>query len=432
MSPVTMPRRFVEASRLLPEPVLTMQAFVNRVLAVAVVLLAIAILAVVGWRAVLDRYAGAWTHAPEDAPWVLSDAAQALIDSAFADADGRAILDGHIDALAKGQQWAPTVGDRPQLQSATDKRASPLAWLSEQVRDHAAGIRDSQRAEAEYLSRLMRQIQAMPNGYRGRIVARDAVYDTHGVRDDTATVDYVDNAYVVWLADQASERLAPAVSIHPYRSDALAELARWAEAGAVGVSWRPVAQRIDLADPRVAAFYAQMKAHGLTLYLPLGHWRAENGGQGWIGADALTAALSAGLDVEARIGDPVGPEGQRLMPDLFALLRNDALASHLTLDLSGVLAPARLKTVLEPLLQHPQFFAHLRYASGYPEPAIASAIRLDALADGGFIGADQITSLRAIYDVNPLLFAFVTMRQIRLPATDLRLPASVFFAEKSS
>ena len=47
---------------------------------VAVVLAAFTILVFAGWRAALDRYAGAWTHQPEDAAWVLPDTAQALVE----------------------------------------------------------------------------------------------------------------------------------------------------------------------------------------------------------------------------------------------------------------------------------------------------------------------------------------------------------------
>ncbi|MES1923926.1 amidohydrolase 2 [Salinisphaera sp. T31B1] len=397
---------------------------------VALVLAALAVLGLFGWQAVLDRVAGAWTHAPEDAPWVLGDSAQALVDASFADADPRGVLDAHVDVLPNGQRLAPGV-DAGHAAAAGDRRATPLAWIAERVRDHAAGIRPGGRADAEYLARLLRQMRSMPVDYRARLFARDAVYDRQGRRDDAASVGYVANAYVAWLAEQADDRLDFVVSIHPDRSDALDALTRWAKAGAAGVVWQPIAQRFDPAGPSAQAFYKRIEELGLSLYLPLGGARADNGSRGWIGVDALRAPLAAGVDVVVRLDEVVDDDGQSLMPALFSLLREPALAAQLHIELSGVVAGAQPEQVLEPLLQHPQFFKHLRYASGYPSPAIASAIDLAGLADAGFLDPGLIEPLRQIYDVNPLLFAFVLMRQMHLPGTTLTLPDAVFFTASS-
>ncbi|MFC3104047.1 hypothetical protein [Salinisphaera aquimarina] len=404
-----------------------MQSLINRLLMVVLAIAALVIVGLVGWRTALDHFAGAWTHAPEDAPWVLTDSAHELVDSAFADIGKKTVVDYRIDVLSSGQPLAPGVKVQAQIAADNDKSGSPLAWLSARIREHAAGIRDAPRADAEYLSRVLRQMQAMPGDYRGWLLARDAVYGPDGKRDDDATLDYVANDYVVWLAEQAPDRLTPVVSIHPYRRDALDALARWAKAGVKRVSWQPVAQHIDLDDPKVAAFYAALVKHDMVLYLPVGFHSADNGASGWIGASVLRAPLAAGVNTIISIGGADSGDGRAVMPGLFALLRDPTLGEHLFIDLAGVLAPAQLNSVLAPLLQHPQFFDHLRYASGYPEPAIAAAISLDALADRGFIDPALIEPLRAIYDVNPMLFAFVTLRQVHLPATELTLPASVFF-----
>ena len=300
------------------------------------------------------------------------------------------------------------------------------------MRQHAAGIRHTTRADAEYLSRLLRQIKAMPGVYQGQLLARDAVYDQHGRREDAKTLGYIANDYVVWMARQAPKLLSPVVSVHPYRRDAVAAIARWAKAGVKAVSWLPIAQHIDLDDPKLADVYAALAEHKMTLYLPVGYRHAENGAEGWIDPQALRAPLAAGVNVLVTIGGAESGDGKSVMPGLFALLREPALTEHLAIDLAGVLATGQLNGVLAPLLQHPQFVDHLRYASGYPQPAIAAAIDLDVLADRDFIDPGAIASLRAIYDVNPLLFAFVTLRQVHLPGTDLRLPDRVFFSDGPS
>lgn len=106
--------------------------------------------------------------------------------------------------------------------------------------------------------------------------------------------------------------------------------------------------------------------------------------------------------------------------------------SRLRIELGEVLSGGRLTSVLTPLLQHPQFFERMRYASGYPDPALARAIDPDRLAEQDFIDPALVEPLRAIYDVNPLLFALVTRRNVRLATTGLGFPASVFTAGNGS
>jgi hypothetical protein len=132
------------------------------------------------------------------------------------------------------------------------------------------------------------------------------------------------------------------------------------------------------------------------------------------------------VDVTVSIGDVSNVDAPDVMQRLFALLRVPEYRDRLSIALDGVLSGRRVETVLTPLLQHPQFFERLRYASGYPHSAVARAIDLDRLANSDFIDPAVIEPLRALYDVNPLLFVFVTMRQIHLPTTGLTLPASVF------
>lgn len=405
-----------------------MRAFFRRCALVALVLAAAGVLLLVAWRSALNHFAGGWTHAPEDAPWMLSIRAAALVDAAFEGVQSKAVVDARVAAYSRGQLAGSTFYNNSGHRGDGDNDESPLIWLQSRIREHAAGIRHADRADAEYLSRLLRQARTMPGAYRADLFARDAVYDHSGERDHKRSVDYVTNDYVVWLADQAPDVLSPVVSVHPYRANAPALLERWAKAGVRNISWLPVAQRIDLADARVAECYAVMAEHGMTLRLPVGYRHADNGIEGWIGADALRRALDAGVEVVVTIGGARGRDGQSIMPGLFALLREPDYRERLAVDLAGVLAPGQLDDVLLPLLQHPQFYHRLRYASGYPEPAVAAAIRLGALARRGFIDPALIAPLREIYDVNPLLFVLATLRQVRLPATELRLPAPVFFS----
>lgn len=397
-----------------------MRAFIARLLLLLCVIGALAVSLHTGWQGVLDRYAGAWTHDPEDASWLLSDRARTLVEAAFAPADEAAVVDGRIRGYADVAPASDSAG------------VNPLAWLKRRVRAHAAGVVHPERGEAEYMARLVRQIQATPGAYRARLFARDAAHDPDPAALSAPAAEDAANEAVVAAAARAPDRLTPVVSMHPYRADAVAAIQRWAKAGVTGLSWSPVAQGIDLDDPRAVDCYRAMAEHGMTLYLPVGARHADNGDQGWIDPNDLRAPLAAGVSVVVTLGGAFAEDGRALMPRLFALLGEARWQDRLSVDLAGVLAPDQLEDVLLPLLQHPQFFGRLRYASGYPAPAVASAIRLSALVRGGFLDAALVDPLREIYDVNPLLFAFVTMRQIHLPATELGFDPGVFFADKAS
>jgi predicted TIM-barrel fold metal-dependent hydrolase len=75
---------------------------------------------------------------------------------------------------------------------------------------------------------------------------------------------HVPNQYVLDLARKHAE-LLPAVSIHPARPDALEELDRCIEQGAVMMKCLPNCQMIDCRDRRFTKFWERMAEAGLPL-----------------------------------------------------------------------------------------------------------------------------------------------------------------------
>lgn len=399
-------------------------------------LIAIAILAVVAllgtalvrfWWA---RHGAGWTHDPEDAAWVLPAASQQLIERAFADADDRPVLDRRALIVSRGQLSGPGFSN----DSRAHGRAGPsiAVWLSRRLRDEAAGVVRPETADADYVSRLVRQIRAMPGPYRARIMARDGVFDDQGAPRVDNAEPTVANDYVAWLGQRVAPVLKPVVSIHPQRPDADQALTKWAAKGGDEVVWWPVRQRIDPTGAAAKAAYKIMAEHDMRLIISVGQLHNADGENRWIAPSAIRPALKAGVSVRLRLGRATGSEDQNLMPALFRLLRETGDNEvDLTVSLAGLLTGDRPGTELEPLLEHPQFFARLRYASGYPRIARAGAIDLDRLAAEGFIARADVAPLAAIYDVNPLLFTFVVMRHVHLPGTGLALPGTVFFGSAS-
>ena len=96
------------------------------------------------------------------------------------------------------------------------------------------------------------------------ILAQEQVYDDTGALVEGAGSFHVPNDYVLNLARQHPEFL-PAVSIHPARVDALAELERCLAEGAVMLKILPNCQNIDCNDRRYTRFWEQMANAGLPL-----------------------------------------------------------------------------------------------------------------------------------------------------------------------
>jgi uncharacterized protein len=96
------------------------------------------------------------------------------------------------------------------------------------------------------------------------ILAHDHVHDADGTARKDLGSFCVPNDYVLKLAKEHPEFL-PAVSIHPARADALDELERCLEAGAVMMKCLPNCHNIDCNDRRYEKFWTRMAEAGLPL-----------------------------------------------------------------------------------------------------------------------------------------------------------------------
>ena len=104
------------------------------------------------------------------------------------------------------------------------------------------------------------------------ILAQDEPYHENGdVIPDTGSF-FVPNDFVLNLARRHREFL-PAVSIHPARRDALAELDRCLAGGAVMLKCLPNCQNIDWNNPRYTRFLERMAGSGLILLAHTGSER---------------------------------------------------------------------------------------------------------------------------------------------------------------
>ena len=113
-----------------------------------------------------------------------------------------------------------------------------------------------------YATHLVRLVHESALG-AAVILAQDEVYDESGRKLEFGSF-HVPNDYVLKLAREHDEFL-PAVSIHPARADALEELERCLEAGAVMLKLLPNCHNIDCNDARYRKFWERMADAKLPL-----------------------------------------------------------------------------------------------------------------------------------------------------------------------
>jgi hypothetical protein len=119
---------------------------------------------------------------------------------------------------------------------------------------------DLETIYAEHLGKLVREssMDAVV------LLAHERVHDPDGTpREDLGSM-FVPNDVVLGLAKRCPEFL-PGVSIHPARPDALDELERCLEGGAVLMKCLPNCQNIDFSDRQYEAFWKRMAEARLPL-----------------------------------------------------------------------------------------------------------------------------------------------------------------------
>jgi uncharacterized protein len=143
------------------------------------------------------------------------------------------------------------------------------------------------------------------------LLAQDEIYEPDGTRRPELGTFYVPNDYVLRLAKEHSEFL-PVASIHPARRDALDELDRCIEQGAVMMKLLPNCHNVDCSDARYRRFWERMAEAKLPL---LAHTGGEHTLQvlepGYSDPRTLTLPLECGVNVIAAhaatksgLGDP--------------------------------------------------------------------------------------------------------------------------------
>jgi predicted TIM-barrel fold metal-dependent hydrolase len=277
----------------------------------------------------------------------------------------------------------------------------------------------------------------IPHHGKHRLLAFDKHYRPDGSVNLEKTEFYVPNEYVFKLAQQHSDLFVPNISVNPYRPDALKELEKWAMLGARVVKWLPNAMGIDPSDPRCDPFYSKMRELGLILLSHGGEEKAVEAeedqklGNPLLLRRALDhgvkviVAHCAGLGTNEDLDSSDRPQVDNF--DLFLRLMDDKRYEGLVFgEISAMTQFNRVGKPLHTILAREDLHERLVNGSDYPLPAVNILIRTRPLVKGGYLTESDAAPLREIYDFNPLLFDFVLKRTLKLPGTELRLPAGIF------
>ncbi|MEZ6184988.1 MAG: amidohydrolase family protein [Planctomycetota bacterium] len=369
----------------------------------------------------------------------LSDAAQALVATAWEGLDPSRVVDVHVHVIGLG------AGDTGcSVHPGNLSWSSPLRRIKTRFYMGAAGIYEQARADQLYMERLLDLTATQSPRGRSLLLAFDHNHDHDGTPRPEQSEFYTPNAYVHALVQAHPELFLFACSVHPYREDALEALDRWVDAGARCVKWLPNAMGIDPLDPRCLPFYERLAARGIPLLTHAGEEQAVHAEEAQALGNPLRlrAALDQGATVILAHCASLGtnedldqePAADGTRPrvsgfDLFRrLMAEEREEGRLYADVSATTQFNRVDPVLAEILADEALHPYLVNGSDYPLPAIDLLVRTGQIQGLGLLDEAEVPLLEELFVKNPILFDFVLKRRVRVvtPDGERRFPANVF------
>jgi predicted TIM-barrel fold metal-dependent hydrolase len=380
---------------------------------------------------------GAFTKQPEELNSKLSGKSSDLIKRAFDDINPQKLIDHHVHIAGLGVGGTHAFVNPKML-----TWRHPFHRLKLKVYMSSAGVSHEDKADPQAAARLADLVRSIKDHGKHRLLAFDKNYRKDGSVNLDKTEFYVPNEYVFELAERYPELFVPNISVNPNRTDALAELEKWARRGARVVKWLPNAMGIDPSDPKCDPFYQKMKELDLILLSHGGEEKAVEAAEDQkLGNPLLLRrALDHGVKVIvahcAGLGtnEDLDSKDRKQVDnfDLFLRLMDDKRYDGLVFgEISAMTQFNRSGKPLRTMLEREDLHERLVNGSDYPLPAVNLLIRTRPLVKQGYINNAEALSLKEIYDYNPLLFDFVLKRTLKLPGTSRSFPASVFMTNST-
>jgi hypothetical protein len=219
-------------------------------------------------------------------------------------------------------------------------------------------------ANRKYLDDLLTELRTSQYVGKAVLLGMDGVYDQTGQLNDSHTDFLINNDYVLKTAKAYPNEFLAGVSINPQRCDAVEEVHRVSDAGAVLVKVLPNAQHFDPANPNYKPFYRALAERKLPLLSHVGYEFSLIGRDQSLGDPArLRLALDEGATVIAAHACSYGlVVYEKFLPTLLQFSKN---YPHFYADISALTHPNRFRMLLH-LRHYTELHNRLLFGTDYP------------------------------------------------------------------
>ncbi len=278
-------------------------------------------------------------------------------------ADPLPVIDIHTHLAGLGQGGTGCYIDPQKFQSLLYR------LLRRKLGIYDAHLKD--RLDAAYLERLEKDVNeaAAHKALSAAVLfPHERMYTEEGKPAEVGQEVFVPNEYVFSCAENPDMkgRFLPAMSIHPYRTDALDETEKWMERGAVAMKWLPNSQGMDPRDKRSGKMFDLLAERKMPLI-------AHTGGEHTVTVrfphlgdpETLRPALDKGVTViMAHCGTKSGLFDSNWMPQFCELAR---AYPNCWGDTSAFNTPGRTRWISK-FLREEGVVEKLVHGSDYPVP----------------------------------------------------------------
>lgn len=229
---------------------------------------------------------------------------------------------------------------------------------------HQLSLTDPREANLKYVQDLLTELRTSQYVQKAVILGMDGVYDERGKLNQTHTDFLISNDYVLKTVQEHPEYFLAGPSINPQREDAVDEVHRCADAGAVLVKVLPNAQQFNPADTRYRQFYRALAERKLPFLSHVGYEFSLIGKDQSVGDPArLRLALDEGATVIAAHACSYGLMVYEKFIPTFHEFANRY--SNFYGDISALTLPNRFRMLLH-LRKYPELHTRLLFGTDYP------------------------------------------------------------------
>ncbi|TKS58634.1 MAG: putative amidohydrolase [Nitrospira sp.] len=216
----------------------------------------------------------------------------------------------------------------------------------------------------KYLDHLLTELRASQHVQKAVLLGMDGFYDQTGLLNRQHTEFLISNDYVLKTAQAYPDEFLAGPSINPQREDAVEEVHRCADAGAVLVKVLPNTQHFDPADLKYKPFYRALAERKLPFLSHVGYELTLIGRDQSMGdPDRLRTALDEGVTVIAAHACSYGLMlYEKFLPTFHDLAKR---YPNFYADISALTLPNRLRMLLH-LRRHQELHDRLIFGTDYP------------------------------------------------------------------